>query len=88
MEEREILKGVEEKIRFSRDEVRLIEKHRDIIQQDEDMWEYSRYKFGDSRGLSCSAMAKYLLLTYVNKIDRLRMQGILNKEEEKKEDEQ
>ena len=87
MEVREILKGVEEKIRFSRDEVRLIEKHRDFIQNNEDMWTYSKYKIGDGRGLSCSAMAKYLLLTYVDKIDRLRMQLLLNKEEEKKEDE-
>lgn len=86
MEEREILKGVEEKIRFSRDEVRLIEKHRDIIQQDEDMWEYSRYKVGDGRGLSCSAMAKFLLLQHVNAIDKIRMQEIINKEGEKKED--
>ena len=86
MEEREILKGVEEKIRFSRDEVRLIEKHRDFIQQDKDMWEYSRYKIGDSRGLSCSAMAKFLLLQHVNAIDRIRMQEIINKEEGKKED--
>ena len=87
MEEREILKGVEEKIRFSRDEARLIEKHRDFIQSNEDMWTYSKYKIGDGRGLSCSAMAKYLLLTWVNKIDMLRMQDLLNKKEEEKKDE-
>jgi hypothetical protein len=58
----EVTHQIEEKIRFSSQDVELIEKHRDFIESDLGMWKYSKYPGTPENALSYAAMAKRLLL--------------------------
>ena len=55
----------EEKIRFSPQDMELVEKHRDFVESDLGMWKYSKYPGTPEHALSYAAMAKRLLLDVI-----------------------